>query len=105
MKEVEHPVIDALKLHAKLVNAIPEVIGFRPSQFVTELAKSLNLDSALVLGLSGQRVEPFQKGDGPVIIPIKQYARSRHPFLLIPCSYIYEQSSSVFLALAWSRGL
>jgi hypothetical protein len=79
MEEVKHSVIDSLKPDSKLVNTIPEAIALGPSQLVTKLAKPLNLDSALVLGLSGESIEPFQKGNGPVIIPIKQYVGSRHP--------------------------
>src|SRR5262249_34233626 len=104
MKEVEHPVIDSLKPHAKLVNAIPEVVGLGPSELVAKFAKSLNLYSALVLDLSGQSVEPFKKGNGSVIIPVKEYVRSRHPFLPLTMFAYLRTKLKVSFAVLPGRG-
>jgi hypothetical protein len=78
VKEVEHPIMDALQTDAKLVNAVPEQVGFRAPEFMAQLGKTLQANTALILRLGMKPVEPFQKGDRSVGL-LKEYdCRFRH---------------------------
>src|SRR5216683_4911214 len=53
VKEVKHPVVYPLEPHTKLINPIPEEVGLGSPEFVAQFTETLNLHTALVLGLRG----------------------------------------------------
>src|SRR5437016_1627834 len=78
MEEIEHAVVNALKPHPNLVNAFPQEIGLRSSQFVAELLQLLQTHPALVLRLWRHGAKPVQEGHASILSPEKDDFRSRH---------------------------
>ena len=61
MKEVENPVVHISVPHTQLVDPVAQEIGFRPTQFVTELRQALDPNNALVPNLALELVHPGQQ--------------------------------------------
>jgi hypothetical protein len=60
MEEVEYPVVPTLEPHPKFINAVPEVIRFRPAEFVSQISEALDPDATLVQHLGWKSVQPIK---------------------------------------------
>jgi hypothetical protein len=63
VKEVEHPVLDPSGTGPKLVNAIPEIIRLRSSQFMSQRLQALKPRQTFQARAPGQAIQPFQQRD------------------------------------------
>jgi hypothetical protein len=59
VKEIENSIVDVLKSHSQFVYAIAKKVSLRPPQLMPRFREPLNSDSALVLRLGRQSVEPL----------------------------------------------
>jgi hypothetical protein len=58
MKEVQDPMVNALKANSELINAVSKKICLRPPQLVANFTQPLQSHETLVLDLRGQYAEP-----------------------------------------------
>jgi hypothetical protein len=71
VKKVEHPIVNALEAYPKLINAIAQIIGLRPAQFVSDLFEALNLQSALILSPGWESIKPLQQWYRRIGFPVE----------------------------------
>ena len=54
--------------HPQFVNPVPEVVGFRTAQFISEFLQPLDPDKTLVLDLAALLIQLFQQRSRSVVI-------------------------------------
>ena len=61
MEEVQHSIIDSLVLCSELVDVVPQVIGNRPPQVMSESLQSCQQREALYTSIRSQSIEPVHE--------------------------------------------
>lgn len=61
VEEIKDPAVDALETRAKFIDTIPQQVGLRPPQFVSQFPQSFHTQKALCLGLYRLLIEPFKE--------------------------------------------
>src|SRR5439155_19640429 len=87
-------VVPTLSPHTKLINAVPEVIRVRPTEFVSQIPKALDPYAALVQRLAGKTVQPIEYRDCVGILLVEDDSGLRQSTLFV-CSQYCERMSSV----------
>jgi hypothetical protein len=72
VKKVEHPVVNSLQTDPKLVDAIAQQVRFRPAEFMAQFGEPFQANTAFVLGLRVESIEPFQEWH-PAVCVLKKY--------------------------------
>ena len=73
VKKVEHPIVDPRVLRTQLIDSVPQVVGLGAAESMAKLPQPFDTDHALVLCLSGQRVDPIQEWARAVVLLIEDY--------------------------------
>jgi hypothetical protein len=58
VKEIQDPIVDALKAGAKFVDPVSEIIRLGPAKFMSDLSKALNSHAAFVLSFDRETIQP-----------------------------------------------
>src|SRR5438445_12161330 len=48
MEKIEYPVVPTLQPDTKFIHAVPEVVRFRPAEFVSQILKALDPDATVI---------------------------------------------------------
>jgi hypothetical protein len=106
MEKVEYPVVPALQPRTKFIHAVPEVIRFRPAEFMPKFLESLYLDATFVQRLEGKRIQPIEHRDVVGILLVEDNLNLPEPSAkrLPLCSQYCERLSSVFSGCTAFKG-
>lgn len=76
-EKIEHSVLNSLPSDSQLVNAIPEIVRFRPAQPVTHFSKTSHAHNAHVLYLCRLCIEPLKERDRTAVFREQDHLCSR----------------------------
>jgi len=83
VKEIQNSVIHPLYPNSQFVDAVSEIVRFGAAEFVPQFLEPLDPDSALVLSLGRQGVQPFKHRYRAVIFLIERHMGFRHGIVLL----------------------
>src|SRR5271156_1116812 len=103
VKEVENPVVDVPQSDSQFVDAVTKKVGFRTPQLMSQFCEPLNPDSALVLRLGRQAIEPIENWHRTVHFAIENDRGLRHaPHHLANFAKLRKRNQRAFNSFRWS---
>ena len=73
IEKIKDPVMHPSETGAKLMDAVSQVVGFRPRQVMSQVLEAFQVSHVLGLSLRGKMIKPLIEWRCAVIFPVKYH--------------------------------